>query len=128
MLVFTQYTDTMDYLRERLQAGVRHARSPATPGVGANSGTASTWMPAPRRASRPAFRDGEIKILLCTESASEGLNLQTCGVLINYDMPWNPMRVEQRIGRIDRIGQTTTACGFATTSTGTPSRTASTRR
>src|SRR5690606_4846108 len=35
----------------------------------------------------------------------EGLNLQTCGVLINYDMPWNPMRVEQRIGRIDRIGQ-----------------------
>jgi hypothetical protein len=42
---------------------------------------------------------------LCTESASEGLNLQTCGVLINYDMPWNPMRVEQRIGRLDRIGQ-----------------------
>src|SRR5208337_1888785 len=53
-----------------------------------------------------AFREHtEVKILLCTESASEGLNLQTCGVLINYDMPWNPMRVEQRIGRIDRIGQ-----------------------
>ena len=51
------------------------------------------------------FRQGIIKILLCTESASEGLNLQTCGVLINYDMPWNPMRVEQRIGRIDRNGQ-----------------------
>ena len=47
----------------------------------------------------------KVKILLCTESASEGLNLQTCGVLINFDMPWNPMRVEQRIGRIDRIGQ-----------------------
>src|SRR5690606_16699431 len=46
-----------------------------------------------------------IQILLCTEAASEGLNLQTCGVLINHDMPWNPMRVEQRIGRIDRIGQ-----------------------
>ncbi|MEM8931032.1 MAG: helicase-related protein, partial [Acidobacteriota bacterium] len=43
--------------------------------------------------------------LLCTEAASEGLNLQTCGVLVNYDMPWNPMRVEQRIGRVDRIGQ-----------------------
>lgn len=43
--------------------------------------------------------------MLCTESASEGLNLQTCGVLFNYDLPWNPMRVEQRIGRIDRIGQ-----------------------
>ena len=51
------------------------------------------------------FREGKIKILLCTESAAEGLNLQNCGVLINYDMPWNPMRVEQRIGRIDRIGQ-----------------------
>jgi hypothetical protein len=51
------------------------------------------------------FREGQIKILLCTESASEGLNLQTCGVLINYDLPWNPMRVEQRIGRLDRIGQ-----------------------
>lgn len=51
---------------------------------------------------------GEIKLLLCTESASEGLNLQTCGLLINYDLPWNPMRVEQRIGRIDRIGQTHT--------------------
>jgi hypothetical protein len=44
-------------------------------------------------------------MLLCTEAASEGLNLQTCSMLMNYDMPWNPMRVEQRIGRIDRIGQ-----------------------
>ena len=44
-------------------------------------------------------------ILVCTDSASEGLNLQECGALINYDLPWNPMRVEQRIGRIDRIGQ-----------------------
>jgi hypothetical protein len=52
------------------------------------------------------FRTGaEVKILLGTEAMSEGLNLQTCGVLINFDMPWNPMRVEQRIGRIDRIGQ-----------------------
>jgi hypothetical protein len=54
---------------------------------------------------KSAFRAGEIKVLLCTESACEGLNLQTCSVLLNYDMPWNPMRVEQRIGRIDRIGQ-----------------------
>ena len=44
-------------------------------------------------------------MLLCTDAAAEGLNLQTCGALINYDLPWNPMRVEQRIGRIDRIGQ-----------------------
>jgi hypothetical protein len=49
--------------------------------------------------------DGEVDILVCTDSASEGLNLQECGAMINYDLPWNPMRVEQRIGRIDRIGQ-----------------------
>jgi len=49
--------------------------------------------------------DGQVDILVCTDSASEGLNLQECGALINYDLPWNPMRVEQRIGRIDRIGQ-----------------------
>jgi hypothetical protein len=50
--------------------------------------------------------DGDLSILVCTDSASEGLNLQTCDALINYDLPWNPMKVEQRIGRIDRIGQT----------------------
>jgi superfamily II DNA/RNA helicase len=44
-------------------------------------------------------------VLLCTDAAAEGLNFQFCGALINYDMPWNPMRVEQRIGRIDRLGQ-----------------------
>ena len=52
-----------------------------------------------------AAKDGSVDILVCTNSASEGLNLQECGALINYDLPWNPMRVEQRIGRIDRIGQ-----------------------
>ena len=46
-----------------------------------------------------------MKILLGTDALAEGLNLQTCGVEINYDAPWNPMRLEQRIGRIDRIGQ-----------------------
>ena len=59
----------------------------------------------PKEDIKSRFREGELKLLLCTESASEGLNLQTCGVLFNYDLPWNPMRVEQRIGRIDRIGQ-----------------------
>jgi hypothetical protein len=64
------------------------------------------WADTSKESLKIAFREHrEVKILLCTESASEGLNLQTCGVLINYDMPWNPMRVEQRIGRIDRIGQ-----------------------
>lgn len=52
-----------------------------------------------------ATGDGQVNILVRTDSASEGLNLQECGALFNYDLAWNPMRVEQRIGRIDRIGQ-----------------------
>jgi SNF2 family DNA or RNA helicase len=52
------------------------------------------------------FREpGANKVLLCTDAGSEGVNLQFCHVLINYDLPWNPMRVEQRIGRVHRIGQ-----------------------
>jgi len=48
----------------------------------------------------------ESRILISTETGGEGLNLQFCHVVINYDIPWNPMRLEQRIGRVDRIGQT----------------------
>ena len=59
----------------------------------------------PEYAAKRRFRDGEADILLCTDAAAEGLNFQCCGAVINYDMPWNPMWVEQRIGRIDRLGQ-----------------------
>lgn len=51
-----------------------------------------------------AVRSGQVTVLLATDAASEGLNRQAASYLINYDMPWNPMRVEQRIGRIDRLG------------------------
>jgi len=53
-----------------------------------------------------AFRGGEADILISTDTGAEGLNFQFCRNLINYDLPWNPMSVEQRIGRLDRIGQT----------------------
>ncbi len=52
-----------------------------------------------------AFRE-RVPVLLCTESGGEGRNIQFCNTLINFDIPWNPMAIEQRIGRIDRIGQT----------------------
>ena len=52
------------------------------------------------------FRRGEFQILLASEVAGEGLDFEHCHVVVNYDLPWNPMRVEQRIGRCDRIGQT----------------------
>jgi len=50
------------------------------------------------------FRE-RVPVLLCTESGGEGRNIQFCNTLINFDIPWNPMAIEQRIGRIDRIGQ-----------------------
>lgn len=51
------------------------------------------------------FRDREIQVLIATEAAGEGINLQVCNVLFNYDIPWNPNRLEQRMGRIHRYGQ-----------------------
>ena len=103
-IAFTQYTDTMDYLRDALRQ-MYGSQIACYSGRGGELYEDGNWRCVPKEDIKRRFRDGEIKILLCTESASEGLNLQTCGVLINYDMPWNPMRVEQRIGRIDRIGQ-----------------------
>ena len=55
--------------------------------------------------SRPG-EGAEIRLLVATDAACEGLNLQTLGTLINVDLPWNPSRLEQRIGRIKRFGQT----------------------
>jgi hypothetical protein len=96
----------MDYLRDRLRY-VYGAQVACYSGRGGERWENGKWVGVSKESIKSAFRESrEVKILLCTESASEGLNLQTCGVLINYDMPWNPMRVEQRIGRIDRIGQT----------------------
>jgi hypothetical protein len=105
VIVFTQYTDTMDYLREKLRQ-VYGGQVACYSGRGGEQWNGIAWVGTSKENIKTAFREKrEVKILLCTESASEGLNLQTCGVLINYEMPWNPMRAEQRIGRIDRIGQ-----------------------
>ena len=102
--VFTHYTDTMDYLRDRL-VGLYGRHVACYSGRGGERWDGQKWVLAPKEEVKNAFRAGEVRILLATEAAREGLNLQTCGVLINYDMPWNPMRLEQRIGRFDRIGQ-----------------------
>src|SRR5690554_6949654 len=57
-----------------------------------------------RRRTQQAFAT-DARIMISTEAGGEGLNLQFCHVVVNYDLPWNPMRLEQRIGRVDRIGQ-----------------------
>jgi ERCC4-related helicase len=103
-IIFTQYTDTMDYLRDELR-NLYGSKIACYSGRGGELYDNQRWHIVSKEEIKRMFRDGKLEILLCTESASEGLNLQTCGVLVNYDMPWNPMRVEQRIGRLDRIGQ-----------------------
>jgi hypothetical protein len=105
-VVFTQYTDTLHYLRDQLLPTFRE-RLICYSGAGGERWEPSTerWVPVSKQRVRELFEKGEeVKILLGTDALSEGLNLQSSGRLINYDMPWNFMRVEQRIGRLDRIG------------------------
>lgn len=106
VLVFTQYTDTLDFLRERLRPafGSRLGCYSGRGGEVWDSGV-GRWVTASKAEVQQRFEKGDLKVLICTEAAGEGLNLQNCGAIVNYDMPWNPMRVEQRIGRIDRLGQ-----------------------
>ena len=63
------------------------------------------WHKVTKKEITDRLRERKIQFLICTDAASEGLNLQAASALINYDLPWVPSRVEQRIGRIDRIGQ-----------------------
>jgi superfamily II DNA or RNA helicase len=104
ILVFTEYIDTLEYIRESLVTSYGSS-------VGCYSGDGgalwdgSKWKSVSKTLVSDALFKGELRILICTDAASEGLNLQAAGALINYDLPWNPAKVEQRIGRIDRIGQ-----------------------
>jgi len=92
-MVFVHHRDSLAHL-----AGLLRARGMAF-------ATFDGSMSGPEKdASVAAFRDS-VPILLCSESGGEGRNLQFCNTLINFDIPWNPMAIEQRIGRIDRIGQ-----------------------
>ena len=74
-------------------------------GAGGEVWNGSEWVTISKAEITEKLRQGALKVLVCTDAASEGLNLQAASALINYDMPWNPSKVEQRIGRIDRIGQ-----------------------
>lgn len=100
LLIFTEFRDTLDYLVERLRSwgfrvGCIHG--------GMRPGTRDE--PETRLYAEQQFREGAIQILIATDAAGEGINLQVCHILVNYDIPWNPNRLEQRIGRIHRYGQ-----------------------
>jgi hypothetical protein len=101
LLLFTEFKDTLDYLMGTLKqwgfrVGCIHGGMP--PG--------SRDEPNTRLFAEQQFKDGDIQILVATEAAGEGINLQCCHILFNYDIPWNPNRLEQRMGRIHRYGQT----------------------
>jgi superfamily II DNA/RNA helicase len=108
IIVFTQYKDTMHFVRRELRWKYgENIACYSGDGGEMYDEEEDTWRNVGKERVKREFsdNDGEVDILVCTDSASEGLNLQECGAMINYDLPWNPMRVEQRIGRIDRIGQ-----------------------
>lgn len=102
IIIFSQYTDTLDFLRDLL---IKDYGVLCFSGRGGEQWDSGQWRPVSRETTREIFKNGGAEIMLCTDAAAEGLNFQFCGALINYDMPWNPMKVEQRIGRIDRLGQ-----------------------
>lgn len=96
VLIFTEFVPTQEMLREYLS-------DRAIPVVCLNG----SMSLSERKQVQDAFAK-DARILISTDAGGEGLNLQFCHVVINYDIPWNPMRLEQRIGRVDRIGQTYT--------------------
>lgn len=104
VIVFTQYTDTLDYLRGLLVSTGRKILCFSGRG-GEYLDASGNWRTISREETKRRFRNGDANILLATDAAAEGLNFQFCGALVNFDSPWNPMRIEQRIGRIDRLGQ-----------------------
>jgi len=100
LLIFTEFKDTLDYLVEVLghwEFRVGFIHGGMRPG--------SREEPGTRLYTEQQFREGQIQMLVATEAAGEGINLQCCHILFNYDIPWNPNRLEQRMGRIHRYGQ-----------------------
>jgi hypothetical protein len=105
-IVFTQYADTMNYLKEYLAQHLSAVPIACYSGSGGQRrDSAGIWTSCTKKEIKRAFKAKTVRLLVCTDAAGEGLNFQFCGCLANYDLPWNPMKVEQRVGRIDRIGQ-----------------------
>jgi ERCC4-related helicase len=103
VIIFTQYYDTLDYLRKSL-SDIYEGKVVCYSGKGGETWDGSHWKTVATDDAVKAFQQ-YASVMISTEAGSEGKNFQFCNVIVNYDLPWNPMRVEQRIGRIDRIGQ-----------------------
>src|SRR6266568_2021753 len=99
LVIFTEHRDTLNYLTERIRTLL--GRPEAVVIIHGGMGREE------RLKAQESFRhDPEVQVLLATDAAGEGINLQRAHLMVNYDLPWNPNRLEQRFGRIHRIGQT----------------------
>ena len=99
LVIFTEHRDTLNYLTDRIRTLLGRPEAVVTihGGIGREE----------RRNTQEAFtQDKNVEILVATDAAGEGINLQRAHLMVNYDIPWNPNRLEQRFGRIHRIGQT----------------------
>jgi hypothetical protein len=99
LIIFTEHRDTLNYLADNIRSLLGRAESVVT--IHGSLGRED------RRKAQEAFtQDKEVHVLVATDAAGEGINLQRAHLMVNYDLPWNPNRIEQRFGRIHRIGQT----------------------
>jgi superfamily II DNA or RNA helicase len=112
VIIFTEYRDTLDAIRDAI-GGLRRLTM------------LHGGQTAPeRRHSVHAFTNGAADVMIATDAGSEGLNLQgACRLVVNLELPWNPIRLEQRIGRVDRIGQARTVHAINLLAEGTAERT-----
>ena len=99
LIVFTEHKDTLLYLESRIGALLGRAGA-------VRSISGSTHRDERRRIQDEFRNDPTVLVLVATDAAGEGVNLQNANLMVNYDLPWNPNRIEQRFGRIHRIGQT----------------------
>lgn len=98
LIIFTEHRDTLNYLQKKITDLLRHSDRVVTIHGGTHRDE--------RRKIQALFRsDPEVRVLVATDAAGEGVNLQCAHLMVNYDLPWNPNRLEQRFGRIHRIGQ-----------------------
>ncbi|TMC41404.1 MAG: DEAD/DEAH box helicase, partial [Chloroflexi bacterium] len=99
LVIFTEHRDTLNYLAERIRTMLGRAEAVVTihGGMGREERA---------RAQESFTQDKQVQVLVATDAAGEGINLQRAHLMVNYDLPWNPNRLEQRFGRIHRIGQT----------------------
>lgn len=106
VLVFTQFADTVHYLKAALdERGLSHLAA-ATGGSANPTQLAARFSPVSNNKEGAFTSEDKLRVLISTDVLSEGQNLQDCAIVVNYDLPWAIIRLVQRAGRVDRIGQT----------------------